>query len=143
MSSVVWNRAVLDTNVLFSAYGYGGAPAALLKVFLVGGHTLVTSPALLTELGRVLPRHHAFDHERTLTVVTQLVEVCEIVRPKVRIDVASDDADNRVLECAVEAAADVIVSGDRHLLALGSHEGIEIVTVAEALERLGIEEVAL
>jgi predicted nucleic acid-binding protein len=61
------------------------------------------------------------------------------VNPSFVLDAVPDDPDdNRVLECAVEGKADFIVSGDRHLLRLGSYEAIEIVTVRQFLETTGL-----
>ncbi len=48
--------------------------------------------------------------------------------------ITADLSDNMFLECAVAAGADVIVSGDRHLLDLGEFRGIPIVTAAEFLQ---------
>lgn len=57
------------------------------------------------------------------------------VTPSLQIDaVPADPDDNRVLECAVEAASDVIVSGDLDLLRIGSYAGIPIQTVSEFLQ---------
>jgi putative PIN family toxin of toxin-antitoxin system len=68
--------------------------------------------------------------ERTAFIVA-LGESVMIVAPKKEIAlIDADPADNRVLEAAAEAGADYIVSGDRHLLDLGSYEGIDIVTPA-------------
>jgi predicted nucleic acid-binding protein len=53
--------------------------------------------------------------------------------------IVADPADNRVLEAAVEGGADYIVTGDRHLLDLKQHEGIEIVTPADFLAILVAE----
>ena len=47
-------RAVLDTNTIVSGFGWGGPPAAVLDAALDGRFELVTSPALLDELHRVL-----------------------------------------------------------------------------------------
>ena len=56
--------------------------------------------------------------------------------PTETLDVVKDDAsDNRIVECAVTAGSDVIVSGDKHLLALGSFRGIEVMTVSDFLQR--------
>lgn len=57
----------------------------------------------------------------------------EMIDPRRRLDVISaHSADNRILECAVEAKADVIVTGDlKHIRPLGSFEGIEILTPRE------------
>lgn len=43
-------------------------------------------------------------------------------------EIDADPTDNRVLEAAAEAEADAVVSGDRHLLALGAWRGIAIQT---------------
>jgi predicted nucleic acid-binding protein len=48
-----------------------------------------------------------------------------------------DEPDNRILECALLATADIIVTGDRHLLSLKRHRGIFIVRLADFLELLG------
>ena len=60
-----------------------------------------------------------------------------IVEPTEVIDTVKEDQDdNRVLECAVEAEADCVVSGDKHLRALGSFRRIRILSPAEFLEYL-------
>lgn len=51
--------------------------------------------------------------------------------------VREDSSDNRVLECALAAEADWIVSGDHHLLELERFEGIPIVSASQLLELLG------
>lgn len=51
--------------------------------------------------------------------------------------VLEDDADNRVLECAVEGRAEWIISGDKHLLSLKEFRGVQIVRVAEFLSKFG------
>jgi len=58
-----------------------------------------------------------------------------VCRPLDRLSVIADEPDNRVLECAVEGAADTIVTGDAHLLRLESYEGIAIVRPAAALRQ--------
>jgi predicted nucleic acid-binding protein len=50
--------------------------------------------------------------------------------------VSIDPDDDAVLACAVAAKADAIVSGDRHLLSLGSYDGIPIMTAADLLAQL-------
>ena len=54
--------------------------------------------------------------------------------------IQDDPDDNRVLECAVKGSADYIVTGDRHLLRLGSYEAIAIVTVRQFLDTAEAEE---
>ena len=50
--------------------------------------------------------------------------------------IADDEPDNRILECAVEAAAHVIISGDRHLRTLGAYRTIAILSPREFLDAL-------
>lgn len=47
--------------------------------------------------------------------------------------VLEGEPDNRILECAMAAGAFAIVTGDRHLLALKSYEGVGVMTVADLL----------
>jgi uncharacterized protein len=47
--------------------------------------------------------------------------------------VAADSDDDHVVAAAIAAKADMIVSGDRQLLALGTHQGIQILSPAGAL----------
>src|SRR2546425_7429803 len=56
-----------------------------------------------------------------------------VVRPRRRVTVLHDDPDNRILECAAEAGADVVVSGDRHLLKLRRFESASIIRLADFL----------
>lgn len=128
-------KVALDTNVYISAYGFGGKPAELMRAAIAGEFELVTSPAILTEVAEKLETVLGFDRDHSKEVVRQVARVATITRPAVRLSVVADDADNRILEAAAEARADVVVSGDHHLLDLGEWEGIRIVRVAEFLER--------
>jgi predicted nucleic acid-binding protein len=55
------------------------------------------------------------------------------VNPSRRLTVFRDEPDNRILECAVEGKADVIVTGDKAMLALGEYQGIRLISLAEYL----------
>lgn len=129
-------RTTLDTNVLVSAYGFGGRPAELWYAVLDGRVRAVTSVPLLTELADKLYSVCGFDDARVRAAIAQIVRVGEVVEPAERIAVIADEADNRVLECAVAGTVDLIVTGDRHLLDLGEYGGIPIARVADALDRI-------
>lgn len=121
--------AVLDTNTLVSGLGWAGSiPARVVDAALEGRFLMVTSPALLAEFDRVLryPRlASAFSEPDAL--VTLLTEIAVVVEPRRTLRLLGDEPDNRVLEAAVEASADFIVTGDRAFLTLGQYEGVEIV----------------
>ena len=65
----------------------------------------------------------------------KLEDNANLVDPDFELNAVTDDPDdNRVLECAVAGNADLIVSGDRHLLRIGSYTGIAIVSVRQFIE---------
>jgi len=121
-------RLVLDTNVLVSAIVFGGPPRDVFQTVMTGAHRLVISPAILDELRRVLTgSKFRYPASAAVHIDAELREIAEVVEPGTRLSViTADPEDNRVLECAVEGGADVIVSGDRDLLALGHYAGIPI-----------------
>ena len=131
-------RVVADTNVLVSALIFpGGAPEEVYRLVLEGRIELVTSRPLLAELGRVLVEKFGWAPERAEEAVEQVIRVAEIVIPSERVsEIAADPADDRVLEAAAEGSAAVIVSGDGHLLELGTWRGIAIRTPAAFLAEL-------
>lgn len=131
-------RVVFDTNVLISAFVFpGGAPESAYRAALSGRITLVTSPPLLAELGRVLADKFGWEDAMVETAIGQVARIGTVVRPRATLSVIEQDpADDRVLEAAREGSADAIVSGDRHLLRLGSWESIRVVRVAELIAEL-------
>lgn len=133
-------RVVLDTNILISAFVFpGGAPEAVYRAALEGRITLITSPALLAEFGRVLSDKFGWDGRMVQEAVAQVARIGEVVRPTAAVRVIADDPpDDRVLEAAVTGDAVTIVSGDRHLLRLGEWRGVRIEKAAPFLERLQI-----
>lgn len=133
-------RAVFDTNVLISAFIFpGGAPEAAYRAAIEGRVELVTSPALLAEFGRVLVERFGWDGGRAEAAVAQVIRIGTVVRPRRRVTaVAADPTDDRVLEAAQAGRADVVVSGDRHLLALRSWQGIDVCSPRAFPARLAV-----
>lgn len=132
-------RVVADTNVLVSAIQFGGKPKQLLDLAADGHIDLAISEAIVAETLRVLKDkfHHA--PEEISETGKQLRVIARTVMPTENIAaVDADPADDRILECAVAANAEVILSGDKHLLALGSFREITIQRVGEFLA--GIQE---
>jgi len=133
---------VLDTNVYISALMFGGPPGSLLDLALLKSFLPIISPALLDELDEKLRIKFEVDAEDAAAVRAKLESVAEIVKPDISLHVITEDPDdNRVLECAAKGNADHIVTGDRHLLKLGSYEAIPIVTVRQFLDAVEAEEI--
>lgn len=131
-------KVVLDTNVIVSALVFpGGLPETIYSPALDGEIDLVTSSPLLVELARVLADKFGWARSRIDRALTQLLRVAQLVEPTVTInEVRTDPADNRVLEAAAEGKAEMIVSGDRHLVRLKAWRGISVESPAAFVARL-------
>lgn len=119
-------RVLLDTNVLVSAILFGGLPRQLLEAALAGELNLVTSQPLLAELETVLTRKFEFPTSMTASIRAELEALSEIVEPSQIKRVTRTVADDLVLATAVSGAAEVIVTGDKGQLRIGSYEAIPI-----------------
>ena len=129
-------RVVFDTNIFVSALILPGSHAeeALTRV-LEGTDRLILSKPILDELLGVLARKFSRDREELARVAVWLGELAEWVRPTQRLSVAGEEADNRIVECALTGRARIIVTGDKGLLRLGTFEGIGIVTLRDYLSQ--------
>ncbi len=137
-------RLVLDTNAAVSGLLWRGNPGKLIDAAQAGFLILCTSAPLLAELHGVLGREKFAKHlqARGLTA-TQILEgyaaLTTVVIPAIISPVVIDDPDDdAVLAAAVAARADLVVSGDPHLVKLERYEDIPIITPAEAVERVGL-----
>jgi putative PIN family toxin of toxin-antitoxin system len=135
-------KLLLDTNVLVSAFLWQGVPGRLIELGIEQEIQLVTSRVLLDELADVLPRKKlAKKVAATGLTPTQIVlnyrRLAQLVTTRKLSQAVSRDADDdHVIACAIAAQADLIVSGDEHLLSLKIHQNIPILTPAEALRRI-------
>lgn len=128
-------RAVFDSNIFVSSITMPGGRAdkAILTV-AEGKAELVISKPIIHEVLGVLARKFDRNPEELARVAVFLSELGEVVSPRKKVKALSDDPDSRVLECALTGQADVIVTGDQAMLALGQYEGIKIVSLKEFLE---------
>jgi putative PIN family toxin of toxin-antitoxin system len=124
-------RVLLDTNVLISGILFRGAPRTLLERAIRGELDLVTSPALLDELEGVLVRRFEFPPELGRAVRTEVESLAEVVVPEEVPAVSRDPDDDQVLAAAIRGTVEAIVTGDRDLLVLRTHQGIPIVAPAD------------
>lgn len=139
-------RVVADTNTLVSGLLWRGNPRQVLDAARAGTLQMYTTAALLAELEEVLQRPK-FAQRLALAGVTShalvfgYAALARLVEPaQIAPVILADPDDDAVLACAVAARAEMIVSGDSHLLDLKEYEGIPIVTAAQLLTRITPEQ---
>jgi uncharacterized protein len=122
------NRVVLDTNVIISALFWTGPPRDLYNLVQENKIIMLLSEDMEREFIRVLGySKFGLSAQEILPLVTHLRNNAELVRPAAALSViTADPTDNIFLECAADGQADYIISGDKHLLDLGSYRGIPI-----------------
>jgi len=131
-------RAVYDTNIWVSALRRQGNLFRCALLAAMGFAVSVTCDELLDELCCVLTQKFGMpftDVNRYIAVIRSFSEVVAITG-QLRV-VVNDPDDDKVIECALVGKADYIVTGDRHLLALGQYSGISIVKAAQFLSIIG------
>jgi len=128
-------RAVADTNVLVSAVIAKGNEYSLLKEAKLERFRLVLSPQIINELRGVISRQKfSFSGQQIESVIKQVISIAEIIITKSKVDVVKEDqADNRVIEAAIDGNGDYIVSGDKDLLRLQKFRNIKIISAAAFL----------
>ena len=131
-------RVVLDTNVYISAILFGGKPEEIRKFANDGTIEILVSEAIISEIAEVLRRKFDWESWQISQVIDEIREMATLIIPRQSISlIEENDADNRVLECALEGNARYIVSGDkRHLLPLVKYKETAILTPDKFLRLL-------
>jgi uncharacterized protein len=126
-------RAVLDTNVVVSAYLVPtGKPARIISLAREDKLDICLSEEILEEIRRTLlrpklQRIHKAGTQEIDRFLQAFAEITILVPGTTEVEPVEDDPDDtKILACAVESKADFIVSGDHHLTDLGSFRGIPI-----------------
>jgi putative PIN family toxin of toxin-antitoxin system len=138
-------RVVVDSNVLVSAYFWGGVPGRVYDLVVDQQVRALVTAYTLRELQTVLvrpgfSRYHQKSGTDPQELVADYAALAVMVEPGViPFGAVRDRKDRAILACAVGGRADVIVTGDRDLLVLEEFAGIPIVTPAAFLAILGAE----
>lgn len=131
-------KVVFDTNVYISAFitKKGKADEAYLLA-IRGKVGLYSSVPIITEMAGKLREKFSWKDEAIKKAVMHVSRVATVVKPSTEIKIVHDLPDNRILECARHVKADMIVTGDKHLLDLKEFEGTRIIKIAEFLQDAG------
>jgi len=130
-------KVVFDTNIFVSGHFWKGPPYRCLLAAEARLANLVVSEAILSELREKLTGKFGIPATEVAAIIDRLGMCAETVPVQGRSGwVAQDPDDDKFIDAALSGGATIIVSGDRHLLALGKVEGIEILTARQFLDRL-------
>ncbi len=128
-------KVVLDTNVLISGLNFEGNENQILTLFYRRVIEVYFSSFILRELRTVLEKKFRWEKDRVNFLLEKINDLGIIVNPKCGISIIKvKKDDNRILECAVEARVDYLITGDaKHLQPLKKIAGIPILTPTQFL----------
>ena len=124
-------RIILDTNVLASGLFFTGIPLKILIGLKEGRWKTVISEEIVEEYQKTIDKLAAL-FPKMINVNPQLeliVLSSEICQPsKLPEPVCADPHDDKFIACAISSKTKIIVSGDKHLLAVTGYKGIKVLT---------------
>lgn len=132
-------EVVLDTNIIISAILFGGKPRRILRLIIDRKIQAFISPYILFETKEVLYRKFSYSLIDLAKVEDAIAETFTLIHPKQSISAIKENkADNHILECAVEAKAEYLITGDtKHILPLRKIKKTLIVSADEFLSIYG------
>jgi putative PIN family toxin of toxin-antitoxin system len=130
-------RVVLDTNLLVSS-ALGGALVSILERWDAEAFTVIVTTDIVDEYFEVLNRPKFELKQEVIDKVARYIyQFSEFVAPEEKLQfVQPDPKDDKFLEAAIAGKADLIVSGDKHLLDLKKYRSVRIITGREFLDML-------
>ena len=129
-------RIVVDTYVLISGVFFGGFPRKILRASVEGRIRACASMEILNEYQEIIREMvQRKQGNIDVSILNPLIRSMEIVEPTSKIEICRDPDDDKFINCARDAQAMYIVSGDKDLLVIQEFENISIVTAKEFYER--------
>ncbi len=127
---------VFDTNIWISGLMWRGRPYQCLLLARADVLEAAYYSQMAAELSQKLRTKFGFSEDRIQSVVYDYRRVGKRVEIEGNLRAVPDDLDdNKFVECAIVAGATAIISGDKHLLALGEYQGISVLTAAQCIVR--------
>ena len=131
-------KVVIDTNIFVSSF-FGGNPRRIIDLWKTEKITLCLSKDILEEYIEVLQRIGLQDEDELGELFSLFKRGFNMLfttkTPKVKV-VKDDPDDDKFIECAMALKAEVIVTGDKAIEAVGEYMGVKILTPQRFLKRL-------
>jgi putative PIN family toxin of toxin-antitoxin system len=127
-------KIVLDTNVYISAAILGRVCEEIVQTCRFSNLQVFISKDIIDEIEDKLSYKFLWQDEQINLFLESIMEFCQIVKVNEKLTYIKDDPDDdKILECAVSADCNFIISGDKHLLKLKSYETMKILNPADFL----------
>lgn len=122
-------KIVFDTNVYLAACKRNSYAATHLKRSMPNGpYQLFISPEIIVELRRKLETKFHYSTADSAEFIEMILQYAKLVQPKQKVEHILNDVDDHIiLECALEAKAELIVTADRGLLKLKRFQATRII----------------
>ena len=128
-------KIVIDTNVFISGIFFGGYPREVLNLLLEERFTAFASREIITEyyeiIDRLLERKQGHLNTTLLKLLAQKFSMVDVTS---NLSLCRDPDDDKFINCAIDADAIYIVSGDNDLLDLKAVKKIQIITAKDFVE---------
>ena len=131
-------NVVLDTNTILSATLWNNSEAQKLLFHLINinAHLYISMPIII-EYQKVMQRDFKFTEQEIIEATTKILKIFQMITPKEKVDIIKDDeTDNKIVECAIAANAQYIITYDQHLLRLKRFRDIHIILPKEFLKNI-------
>lgn len=128
-------KVVFDTNVLISSLLWSGNPRKCIMLARRKYISAFTAQPILHELHKKLITRFKYSTNEADRVITDIKTYTNVIKPGKTLQlINADPEDNKIIECAIEAEANYIVSGDKHLLNLKKYKNLKILSPADFLD---------
>lgn len=130
-------KLVLDTNIIVSAFFWEGSEAELIRKIEKNQAELFINKEILDEIEAVIKRPKFKElldktNQTPEQIIAKVISLSHsVIGPKLKNIIKEDTSDDKFIECAVNAKADYIISGDKHLLKLRKYKEIKIIRTSE------------
>lgn len=129
-------KIVVDTNVVISGVFFGGNPRQIVEAIVNGNINAYATTEIVDEyMGIIESMIERKQGRLNQSILSPFFSSLKMIESKTVVEVSRDPDDDKFIECAVDAEALYIVSGDNDLLDIGQYEGIQIITAKEFCEK--------
>jgi len=127
------NKVTIDTNILISAFVFpDGIVREIINLTIKKQIEIFISEKIIEEYIKILSGKFHWTDEDIKENLIFLKKIFNIIKTEKKIDIIkNDEADNRILECAITAGTNFILTGDKHLLNIKKYKNISILKPAD------------